>query len=184
MQRFEVGERILILPKFAKLFPNKSGLVKSIRPDPLRPMFNEYTIGFPDGSTANLFEFQILEDDPKSQTVFAFLAYDSHQQATASQGRGQPSDRNVILQTQTLDIDMRIHAGKTQVSIMGQVLERGTARFLKGVDVILMKENVVISSTLTDNVGTFAFRVAASGIVNLQITDGGNLLRILGSFSI
>jgi len=67
---------------------------------------------------------------------------------------------------------------------MGQVLERGTARFLKGVDVILMKENVVISSTITDNVGTFAFRVSASGIVNLQITDGGSLLRILGSFSI
>ncbi|HYR84810.1 MAG TPA: hypothetical protein VE422_12090 [Terriglobia bacterium] len=184
MQRFGMGERILILPKFAALFPNKSGLVKGIRPDPLRPMFNEYIVDFPDGSTANLFEFQILEDYPNYQAVFAVLAFDSHQRAAATQVRGQFPDRNVILQTQTLDIDMRVHPGKTQTSIIGQVLERGTARFLKGVDVTLMKENVAISTTTTDNVGTFAFRLAASGVLNIEILDRGSLVRILGSFSI
>jgi hypothetical protein len=184
MQRFKVGERILILPKFANLFPNKSGLVMGIRPDPLRPMFNEYSIKFPDGSTANLFEFQILEDDPSYQTFIATLAFDSHQQATAAQTRGQPPDRNIILQTQTFDIDMRIHPGKSQTSIIGQILERGSAQVLKKADVTLMKENVPISTTTTDNVGTFVFRVAASGVLNIQIIDRGNLVRILGMFSI
>jgi hypothetical protein len=183
MQRFKVGDRIHILPKFANLFPSRSGLVMGIKLDPLRPMFNEYSIEFPDGTIANLFEFQILEDDPNYQTLMAVLAFDSQQQA-ATQLRGHPPDRSIVLQTQTLDIDMRIQPGKVQTAIIGQILERGTAQFLKGAEVTLMKENVPLNTTTTDNVGTFVFRIAASGVLNIQVIDRGNLVRILGMFSL
>ena len=54
MQRFKIDESVLILTQFAHLYPSHSGVVIRVRPDPFRTTFNEYTIQFPDGSTADL----------------------------------------------------------------------------------------------------------------------------------
>ena len=62
MQRFKIGNAVHILPKFAHLYADKTGVIVRIEIDPFRSTFNEYTIEFPNGSTAHLFEFQILED--------------------------------------------------------------------------------------------------------------------------
>ena len=59
MQRFNIGDRVVILPRFADLYSTNSGVVVEVRLDPFRPMFNDYKIEFADGSTARLFEFQI-----------------------------------------------------------------------------------------------------------------------------
>ena len=61
MQRFQVGDRVVSLPRFAHLFQSDSGVIIEVRLDPLRPLFKEYRLEFPDGLTANLFEFQLLE---------------------------------------------------------------------------------------------------------------------------
>jgi len=62
MQRFKIDESVLILTQFAHLYPSHSGVVIRVRPDPFRTTFNEYTIQFPDGSTADLFEFQLIDN--------------------------------------------------------------------------------------------------------------------------
>ena len=59
MQRFRRGDLIVILPRYAHLYPNHSGVIVAVKIDPFRDKFNEYTVQFPDGSTANIFEFQI-----------------------------------------------------------------------------------------------------------------------------
>lgn len=61
MERFNIGDPVLILRRFAHLYPGDSGVIVAIKPDPFRPAFNEYTVKFPDGSTANLLEFQLVE---------------------------------------------------------------------------------------------------------------------------
>jgi hypothetical protein len=61
MQRFKIGDRVILLPRFAHLFQNTPGVVIEVKIDPFRPMFNEYMIKFPDGSTASVFEFQVRE---------------------------------------------------------------------------------------------------------------------------
>jgi hypothetical protein len=61
MQRFKVGDRVAILHRFAHLHPQDSGSVVEVQLDPIRSIFNEYTVQFSDGSTANLFEFQLQE---------------------------------------------------------------------------------------------------------------------------
>ena len=61
MQRFKVDDRVVVLPRFAHLYPREVGVVMGVELDPYRPMFNEYKIQFPDGSIANLFQFQIRE---------------------------------------------------------------------------------------------------------------------------
>ena len=61
MQRFKVGDRVVLLPRFAHLYPVSSAVVVEVKLDAVRPVFNEYKIEFHDGSTANVFEFQIRE---------------------------------------------------------------------------------------------------------------------------
>ena len=61
MQRFKMGDRILILSRYAHLYPDDSGLIVAVKLDSFRDKFNEYTIRFSDGSTANIFEFQLVE---------------------------------------------------------------------------------------------------------------------------
>ena len=61
MQRFKIGDNVVVLPRYAQLYASDSGVIVAVIPDPFRPAFNEYTVEFPDGSKANLFEFQIRE---------------------------------------------------------------------------------------------------------------------------
>ncbi len=61
MQRFKIDESVVILGQFAHLYPSHTGVVIRTRPDPFRATFNEYTIQFSDGSTAELFEFQLID---------------------------------------------------------------------------------------------------------------------------
>ena len=51
MERFNIGDPALILPRFAHLYPTDSGVIVTSKPDPRRYAFNEYTVRFPDGST-------------------------------------------------------------------------------------------------------------------------------------
>ena len=61
VQHFEIGDSVLILPRYARLYASESGVIVAVIPDPFRRAFNEYTVEFPDGSTATVFEFQIRE---------------------------------------------------------------------------------------------------------------------------
>src|SRR5438105_249391 len=120
MQRFKTGDDILILPRFAHLYPGNTGTVMSVKLDPIRPMFNEYSVKFHDGSNASVFEFQMIEDGLKYPTFIASLVFDSDQHKTATHTRGQTADRHIILQTQSLDIDIKIQPARNQASIIGQ----------------------------------------------------------------
>ncbi len=59
MQGFKIGDRVVILQRFAHLYPGNAGVVTGVHLDPFRTMFNEYKIEFADGVTGNVFEFQI-----------------------------------------------------------------------------------------------------------------------------
>jgi hypothetical protein len=61
MQRYEIGDRVVVLPRFARLYGTAPGVVTAVKLDPFRSAFNEYTIEFADGLTASLFEFQIVK---------------------------------------------------------------------------------------------------------------------------
>jgi hypothetical protein len=66
MQRYQIGDRVVVLPRFAHLYGSVTGVVTGIKLDPFRPAFNEYKIEFADGSTASLFEFQLAKSEKGS----------------------------------------------------------------------------------------------------------------------
>src|SRR5688572_12731140 len=109
MQRFKHGDSILVLPKFSHLFPEMHGIVVAVRPDPFRPVFTEYTVLFRDGSKADLFEFQLIEDVAGCRLLIADTTFVSSPQQPQPGSRGSVSDQHVILRAGTIDIDIKIH---------------------------------------------------------------------------
>src|SRR3989442_10965313 len=108
LQRFKPSDAVFILPKYSHLYPGNSAVVISVIADPFRPMFNAYAVEFPDRSTDNLLEFQIIDDVPNYKTVIASLAFESSCQTATAQTRGSHSRRQIILQTPRLDVDLTI----------------------------------------------------------------------------
>jgi len=184
MQRFNIGDPVLILPKFAHLYPGTSGTVVNTKSDPFRPMFNEYTVSFDDGSTADLFEFQILEDGLNYKTLMAVLTFDSQQNFATSQMPGEDSGRQIILQTSAVDINMTIQLNKFRAAIIGHILEKSSTNLVNGADVRLLKESVPIHATISDNAGVFKFSGVSRGPLNILVVFPTTSLRIFASFSI
>ena len=83
-----------------------------------------------------------------------------------------------------MDIDMKIKSEQNQASIIGQILERSSPRFAAQAEVSMLKDNVVLTTMLTDNIGSFKFLSVPRGPLNLQILIRPHLWRILGMFSI
>jgi len=184
MQRFKPNDAVFVLPRYARLYPGHSAVVTTVTADPFRPMFNEYALEFPDGSSARLFEFQIIEDVPNYTTLIASLIFDSRVQMATTGARGYTSGRQIILQTSGFDLDMKIDTKKSRTSTIGQVLERGTRNLLKDLEVRLMKESMLITTAMSDNLGVFRFSDVPRGSLNILAVIPQHSSRILGAFSI
>jgi hypothetical protein len=184
MQRFKKGDPVFILPRFAHLYPDSSGIVIATKDDPFRPMFNSYTLQFPDRSTGNLFEFQIIENPPNYTTLIAVVAFDSQRDAPQIHMRGQGTQRQIVLQTPANDVHLKVQASKTRASIMGQVLERRTKSLLRPVEVSLMKEATTTNKITSDSEGIFKFSDAPRGTISILLVIPEDFFRILGEISI
>src|SRR5690242_2049693 len=185
MQRFKSDDRVLILPKFAHLYPAFSGIVRAVKLDSLRSVFNEYTVEFTYGKTANIFEFQLLEDLPSYVTLIANVAFDSSLQMAQTSARGQSAGAHIVLNVNEFDVDLKIRQSKTmEASILGQVLERGTSTLIEKLEVELMRESIPVMATRGDQNGVFKFNHVPIGPLNVLATMPQRLMRIFGAFAI
>jgi len=182
MPRFKPNDAVFILPRYARPYPGHSAVVRRVTVDPFRPMFNEYVLEFPDRSNAKLFEFQIIEDMANYSTLIASIVFDSREQMATPGTRGYPSGRQIILQTPGFDLDMKIDTTRSRASTVGQVLERGTRNLLNDLEVRLMKESMLISTAVSDNLGVFKFSDIPRGSLNILAVILQHSSRILGTF--
>jgi hypothetical protein len=182
MLRFKPNDAIFILPRYAHLYPGHSAVVTSVTADPFRQMFNEYVLEFPDGSSASLFEFQIIEDALNYTTFIASVVFDSRLRPVTTVTRGLPSAHLIIFQTAGFHLDLRIHTQNFRASIMGQVLERGTQNLLEDLEIRLMKEGMEITTTISDSLGAFKFSDVPRGSLNILVVIPQHLSRLLGAF--
>jgi hypothetical protein len=184
MLRFKPNDAVYILPRYAHLYPHHSAVVIGAIPDSYRPTFNEYELQFPDGSMARLFEFQIIEDVPNYTTLVSSIVFDSSRQyAGATLTRGLPSGRQLIFQAFVFDVDMTIQTTKSRASATGQVLERITQSFLKGVEARLMQGSTTIITAVPGSLGVFKFSDFPRGLYNILVVIPQHRSRILGEFS-
>jgi hypothetical protein len=184
MQRFSIGDRILILARFAHLYPSNSGEIVGVQVDPRRAILNEYTVKFPDGSTGNLFEFQLQRDTSQYQVVQASVAFDTVRQTTVIPIRGAAPDRHVLLQTPDIDLDMKIYWIKSGASIIGQISERPGGNVVGDAEVTLSNQSVPAGSAITDNQGTFMFTGLKPGPLDIEVFLHRKGLKISASVTI
>jgi hypothetical protein len=185
MQRFKRGDAVFILPKFAHLYSASSGIVRDSRQDPFRSIFNEYAVGFADGSHANLLEFQLIEDSPNCQTLVAEAVFDSREQLAKTGARGQGSRVQIVLHAGGFDVDLKLHGQESLArSMLGQVLETNASYLPRQVHVRLMREGVSLATTDTDDDGMFEFGQVPAGSLNILIIIPQRSLRILGGFTL
>ena len=184
MQRFKLNDAVFVLPKFAYLFLGDTGVVSGVKLDPLRPMFNEYTVEFPNGTAGSAFEFQLIEDMPTCKTLIASVSFDSKRYLPEVSSRGQLSSRHIVLETYEFDVDMKVDMPESRPAITGQVLERRTNAFVKDLEVRLMIEGMLLTETKSDSTGLFRFTDITAGQFNLLVVIPQHLSRILGAFSI
>src|SRR5688572_16061403 len=123
MPRFKNGDRVQIVPKFADIYPGRSGVIVDVITDPFRPVFTEYIVLLGDGSKAALFEFQLLEDRPGYRLAIAELILDTSRQTDDPKSQGRPLDRRIVLQAERIIIDMSITRTPTYASIVGHLFE-------------------------------------------------------------
>ena len=183
MQCFQIGDRVLIIPRYAHLYPTNIGVIIGVDLDPRRGILNEYVVRFTDGATASLFEFQLQRNVSHYQTSIAALAFDTSTQTPVVPFRGTSPDRHLLLRTAELDIDMKIYWIKSHASIIGQILERLTTDFIADAEVLLMNRSLPGSVTNTDSQGVFMFTGVGAGLLEIQILLHGKALRIFGSFT-
>ena len=67
-QQIKIGDRVCLRPRFSHLYPADSGVTVGVVVDPMRALFNEYIVEFPDHTIASLFEFQIYRDAGPAQS--------------------------------------------------------------------------------------------------------------------
>jgi hypothetical protein len=183
MQRFKVGDSVLVLPRFAHLFPISTGVVTGVNPDPFRSMFNEYALKLNDETAVSVFEFQLIEQGLEYQTSVASLIFDSDIRSGTSPMRGPSTDRHIVFQTPSIDIDLKIRRDQHYVSISGVLVERSSPRLLAEADVSLLRDNVPLTAVVTNKAGTFSFSSVPRGPLNIQVLIRSNRTRILGMFS-
>lgn len=183
MQRYNPGDGIFIIPKFSHLYSDVAAVVIKVKADPFRPMFNDYTLEFPDRSTARLFEFQIIEAAPDFDTLIANCTFDGQHSDGTINTRGQMSARRILLETPVFHVDMKIRTIESSgPSILGQVLERGTNNQVGGLAVSLLREAMPVDATVSDNLGAFEFRDVPRGAINILIAIPRHAARIFGTF--
>ena len=185
MQRFKPGDAVFILPKFAHLYSANSGIVRDARRDPFHSIFNEYAVDLANGSSANVFEFQLIEDPHDYKTLVADLVFDSREQLAKTGARGQASRVQVVLHAGGFDVDLKIQGQESIVrSMLGQVLETNASDLPRQVHVRLMRESVSLAAADTDDDGIFEFGQVPAGSLNVLIIIPEHSVRILGGFSL
>lgn len=186
MQRFKQGDRVFVLPKFAHLYPGDSGIVRSVRIDPFRSVFNSYEIEFGGGATATAFEFQIVENPANYQTVVGTVVFDSRLQMANTRARGRATSAQIVFEADGFDLDITIRPDQSSKnnSLIGQILEKSTARLLKNIEASLMREGMPIGTTTSDQNGVFKFSNVPSGPLNILITIPQHSIRFFAAFTI
>src|SRR5579884_2895290 len=149
MPRFNIGDKVLVLGRYAQLFTGKSGIVVNVKADPLRPMFDEYAVDFAH-RRHTVFDFQLVADTSNWTTREA-QPIESARTTPPQHLRGI-ADRQILLQSADLDIHLTLTASDDKMALLGQILTRGRNNFLSDSEVRLLQQDIPIEVQNTNEV--------------------------------
>ena len=183
MLRFKIGDRVVIVGAAALFHPNNTGVVTAVKAQE-RPAFDEYVVELSDGSQATLWGFQLVPGSLEYQDQIARIVPEGlpDQPAPHVVRGGAPVVRQLVFQTQPVDLHVTISGPIHERKIVGQVLEKNTAEFVSPIEVSLYQNGWKLTAVTTDEVGVFTFERVPKGFVMIEVLLPTRGWRILASF--
>jgi hypothetical protein len=183
MPRFRVGDHVILIERYAGLYPSGHGVVVQHVPDSLRAMFDEFVVEFEPGSQAAVLDFQLGSDISRLPVSKAVVALDTYADEVPAQTRGiQRSNRILLFKAETLDIHIEVVETGEITTLLGQVLEKRSIRFLPDVEIRLVKTEATIDVQDSNALGEFRFPSVPKGPLVIEILLRAQRQRIVGEF--
>jgi hypothetical protein len=178
MPRFHVGVPIVVLAKYANLYPAGSGIIRGVISNPARELFDEYQVEFAGGVIETVHDFQAVEDASTWPLVYA--AFNREIAAATTQTRGRITRNREVFSATPFEIDLQFGEHEGRSFLIGQVLEKGgvsTSR-LK-LEVRLTKDSQPIEWTVATDLSEFEFSDVPSPANTIEILVRETRQRIL-----
>jgi hypothetical protein len=179
MSRFRVGDTVIVLPKYRRLYANE-GVVLRVKPDELnRNMFDRYLIESSSGFRYTIFDFRLASSNFSVKTIPATIV----PPPPVLRIRGSVC-QEILLQTSDLDIHLMASEYQHEFALLGQILQRNSAVFMPGIEVFLLQGTIRIGVQMTNDLGEFRFPSIPEGILTIEVVLRPNLSRVVGSFAV
>src|SRR5437764_754895 len=124
MARFKLGDRILLLEKYARLYPATGGIVRSLNPNKTRELFDEYLVEFPTGTSKSVHAFQIVEDASAWRTLAATITGDASNEAGTGGAHTQRHARRMIVAAGQFELDVKMEWQNGRSLLLGQFRDK------------------------------------------------------------
>ena len=148
-------------------------------------MFDEFVVEFEPGTQAAVLDFQLGTDISRMPVTKAEVALDTYADDVPAQHRGvQRANRMLLFKAETLDIHIEVVETGDIRTLLGQVLEKRSIRFLPDIEIRLVKANATIDVQDSNVLGEFRFPSVPKGPLGIEILLRPQRQRIIGEFTV
>src|SRR5215472_1474968 len=126
MPRFHIGVPIVLLAKYANLYPSRQGIVRAVNANPARELFDEYNVEFAGGALETVHDFQVVEDASAWPVVHASFNREIAS-AAGAHTRGTPNGNRGVFSAAPFEIDLQLGERNGRPFLVGQVIEKGSS---------------------------------------------------------
>ena len=109
------------------------------------------------------------EKEAHHPCVEATVVFDTFRDATMANTRGAVAARQLVLRAEDFDIHVKIWGGPDHRQMLGQLLPRGTAKFVGTARFHLLQNGERLETATIDEIGEFHFTDLPEGDLSLQI---------------
>ena len=177
MSRFHIGDRVLLLAKYANLYPAIQGVVRTANPNPIRELFDEFSVQFSDGSIQTVHAFQAVEDLSAWPALRATLSREAP--SVPSHTRGATPWNRTVFVALPFEIDMEVGERNGHLAVVGQVTEKNLKGPPSNTEVRLINQEQPVDWTVASDLGEFEFSDIPTGTDGIEILCRDSQQRIV-----
>ncbi len=115
------------------------------------------------------FPHRRVENEPDRLSVVAALVFDTSRDPTLTNARGALASRQLVLRAEDFDIHIKIWGEPDRRQMLGELLPRGTSKFVGPVTFHLLLNGERLETAISDETGEFYFTDLPEGDLALQI---------------
>ena len=178
MPRFHIGDPIVLLAKYANLYPSRQGIVRAVHTNSARELFDEYSVEFAGGALETVHDFQAVEDASTWPVVYASFKREITS-ATGAHTRGTPNESRGIFSAAPFEIDLQLGERNGRPFLVGQITEKDSSDSQLRTEVRLSHDDQPVDWVIASDLGEFEFSDVPSPATVIELLIRQTHRRIL-----